>query len=284
MTALPVGEDELLYVGFRDGDAGEGFFYYSPSRESDRGALSPGDSVGLSNGLSLTYLGAEPDAGLQGSLEVNETQRVGAIDLTWLGAESVFFEVASDVPGASGDALIALERFGQARTAEQFNALGGESVRLAEGSTNTSSAGGQVGRPGADGARTGRRRWPDSSWTRDRRSYTAECATSSPDRASSPGSTCAATRVGPRSGWGIGLGIVGMSTTFFMPRRRVWGRVTADRIQLAGQAGHGVDLTSELERLASGEDQQGRPRRRFRSRGMFGGDYAQDDDGSGDDG
>ena len=55
--------------------------------------------------------------------------------------------MASEIPGANGDALIALERFGLARTAEQFDALGGESVQLAVGSTNESSAGGQVGRP-----------------------------------------------------------------------------------------------------------------------------------------
>ena len=282
LTALPVGDGEVLYVGFRDGETGEGFFYYSPTRESDRGALSPAESVGLSGGLSLTYLGAEPDAGLQGSLEVNQRQRVGAIDLTWLGAESVFFEVASDIPGATGDALLALERFGQARTAEQFNALGGESVRLAEGSTNTSSAGGQVGRPARMvlglGGNVGRIELDEGQEIVQggmRYQFAGPREFTGLNVRRDPGGTAF---------WvGIGLGIVGMSTTFFMPRRRIWARVTAERIQLAGQAGHGVDLTSELERLATGQDNQGKPRRRFGGRGMFGGDYAQPEEGSGDD-
>ena len=278
LTALPVGDDELLYVGFRDGDAGEGFFYYSPTRASDRGALSPGGSVALSGGLGLTYLGAEPDAGLQGSLKINETQRVGAIELTWLGAESVFFEVASDIPGATGDALIALERFGQARTAEQFNALGGESVRLAEGSTNISSAGGQVGRParmvlglGGDAGRIELDEGQEIVHAGMRYQFAGPREFTGLNVRRDPGGTAF---------WvGIGLGIVGMSTTFFMPRRRIWARVTSDRIQLAGQAGHGVDLTSELERLATGRDDRARKRRRVGGPGIFGGDYAQREDG-----
>ena len=170
LTALPIREGELLWLGFRDGAAGEGFFYYSPDREDDRGGLAIGETANLSGGVSLAYLGPAPDAGQQGSLEPDETRFVGSIELTWLGAESVFYQVATEIPGADGDALIALERFGLARTAEQFDALGGESVQLAVGSTNESSAGGQVGRPsrlilGLGGA-AGR----GSSWTKARRS------------------------------------------------------------------------------------------------------------------
>ena len=282
LTALPIGEDELLYVGYQQGSTGDGFFYYSPTRESDRGALSPGGSVELSSGLSLTYLSAEPDAGLQGSLEVNVTQPIGSIDLTWLGAESVFFEVASDIPGATGDALIALERFGQARTAEQFNALGGESVRLAEGSTNVSSAGGQVGRParmvlglGGDVGRIELDEGQEIVHGGMRYQFAGPREFTGLNVRRDPGGTAF---------WvGIGLGIVGMSTTFFMPRRRIWARVTQEKIQLAGQAGHGVDLTSELERLASGEDKQRKPRRRLGGRGLFGADYAQGEGGRSDD-
>ena len=68
-----------------------------------------------------------------------------------------------------------------------------------------------------------------------------------------------------------------MSTTFFMPRRRVWARLTDDRIALAGQAGHGVRLTRELEqiaRAAAGEaaPAPAAPARRLRNR--FSDDYA----------
>ncbi|MYG90264.1 MAG: cytochrome c biogenesis protein ResB [Chloroflexi bacterium] len=74
-----------------------------------------------------------------------------------------------------------------------------------------------------------------------------------------------------------------MTTTFFMPRRRVWARVTAGRVQLAGQAGHGIDLTSELERLVTGEEPPKRKLRLAPRRGLFGGDYAQPEDGRRDD-
>lgn len=282
LAALPVGADEVLYVGFRDGEAGDGFFYYSPIRESDRGALSPGGTVELSSGLTLTYFGAEPDTGLQGSLEVNETQRVGTIDLTWLGAESVFFELASDIPGATDDALIALERFGQARTAEQFNALGGEGVRLAEGSTNASSAGGQVGRParmvlglGGDVGRIELDEGQEIVQGGMRYQFVGPREFTGLNVRRDPGGTAF---------WvGIGLGIAGMSMTFFMPRRRIWVRVTSDRIQLAGQAGHGVDLAPELKRLAAGPEDRTERSRRSAGRGVFGGDYAQAEDGRSDD-
>ena len=50
-----------------------------------------------------------------------------------------------------------------------------------------------------------------------------------------------------------------MTTTFFMPRRRVWARVTADRVQLAGQAGHGID--HDLRTRAAGQRRRQRQRR-----------------------
>ena len=282
LTALPLAEDRFIWIGFRDGATGEGFFFYSPDRDEERGGLVAGESVELSGGVSLSYLGAEPDAGLQGSLEEGETRSVGSIELTWLGAESVFYEVASEIPGASGDALIALERFGLARTAEQFDALGGESVQLAVGSTNESSAGGQVGRPsrmilglGGDVGRIELDEGQEIVQAGMRYQFAGPREFTGLNVRRDPGGIAF---------WvGIGLGIVGMTTTFFMPRRRVWARVTTDQVQLAGQAGHGIDMTSELERLAQGDEAPKRKLRLAPRRGLFGGDYAQREDGRSDD-
>ena len=282
LAALPIRESEVLWIGFRDGTAGEGFFYYSPEREEERGGLAIGESADLSGGLSLTYIGPEPDSALQGSLEVDETRSVGSIELTWLGAESVFYEVASEIPGASGDALIALERFGLARTAEQFDALGGESVQLAVGSTNESSAGGQVGRPsrmilglGGTAGRIELDEGQEIVQSGMRYQFAGPREFTGLNVRRDPGGIAF---------WvGIGLGIVGMTTTFFMPRRRIWARVTDDQVQLAGQAGHGIDMTSELQQLASGDVAQKRKLRVGPRRGLFGGDYAQPEDGRRDD-
>lgn len=282
LSALPLTEDELLLVGLRDADAGEGFFYYSQQRKSDRGLLAIGETVELSSGVSLTYQGVEPDRGLQGQLDVDETRLVGSIELTWLGAESVFYEVAPDIPGAEGDVLIALERFGQARTAEQFDALGGEGVRLATGSSNDSSAGGQVARPsrmilglGGDAGRIELDEGQEIVHAGLRYQFAGPREFTGLNVRRDPGGIAF---------WvGVGLGLVGMTTTFFMPRRRVWARVTVDRVQLAGQAGHGIDLTSELERLVTGDEPPKRNLRLAPRRGLFGGDYAQPEDGRRDD-
>ena len=213
---------------------------------------------------------------------MDETRQVGTIQLTWLGAESVFYEVAPDIPGADGDVLIALERFGQARTAEQFDALGGESVRLATGSSNESSAGGQVARPsrmilglGGEAGRIELDEGQEIVHAGLRYQFAGPREFTGLNVRRDPGGIAF---------WvGVGLGLVGMTTTFFMPRRRVWARVTANRVQLAGQAGHGIDLTSELERLVSGEEAPKRQLRLAPRRGLFGGDYAQAEDGRRDD-
>ncbi len=283
LAVLPLAEDRFIWIGFQDGEAGEGFFYYSPDRDDERGGLAVGESVALSGGVRLAFLGPEPDLALQGSLEQDQTQKVGTIALTWLGAESVFYQVAPDIPGASGDALIALERFGLARTAEQFDALGGESVQLAVGSTNVSSAGGQVGRPSRMilglGGETGRIELDEGQEIVQsglRYQFAGPREFTGLNVRRDPGGIAF---------WvGIGLGIVGMTTTFFMPRRRIWARVTKDQVQLAGQAGHGIDMTSELQRLASGDIAQKRKLCFGPRRGLFGGDYAQPEDGRRDDG
>ncbi len=241
----------------------------------DRGELAPGEQITI-GGLTLIYEGAQAESPLQGSLNVGETRTVGAVELTWLGAESVFYSVLADVPGADGDALVALERFGQARTAATFNAMGGEDVELAVGATNQSSAGGQVGRSSrlvlglsGDAGRIELDEGQEAVWSGYRYRYAGPREFTGLNVRRDPGGIAF---------WvGIGLGLLGMSLTFFMPRRRLWARIANGRVQLAGQAGHGVDYTRELERIARSLDGSSPPpppvRRRFG--GRFASDYAQ---------
>ncbi len=46
------------------------------------------------------------------------------------------------------------------------------------------------------------------------------------------------------------LGIGAMSVTFFVPRRRIWAKVTPQQTFLAGLAGHGVHLRGEFQKFA----------------------------------
>ena len=124
----------------------------------------------------------------------------------------------------------------EARTAGQFNALGGEGVELAIGASNRTSAGGQVGRPsrlvlglGGDAGRIELDEGQEIAQGGLRYQFAGPREFTGLNVRRDPGGTAF---------WiGIGLGIAGMSTTFFAPRRRIWARVSADRIQLAGQAG-----------------------------------------------
>ena len=275
---LPSGERAA--VGFREVGGERDFFYYSFADETARGRLAAGRTARLP-GATLEYLGAAPDASLQGSLETGQSRRIGAIDLTYLGAETVFWTTVDDLPGAEGEALIALERFGQARIAEEFDATGGRSVQLAVGA-NATSAGGQVGRPsrlvlGLDGnaARIELDEGEEIVANGYRYEFAGPREFTGLNIRRDPGGVLF---------WiGVALGVVGMSTTFFVPRRRVWARLTGDRIALAGQAGHGVRLTRELERIAAaaaaGETSTPAPRH-HRLRNRFGDDYAapQDED------
>jgi hypothetical protein len=52
---------------------------------------------------------------------------------------------------------------------------------------------------------------------------------------------------------GAGLLIAGLVATFWVPRRRLWAKITSERTYLAGQAGHLVDLTKEMADLARAE-------------------------------
>ena len=275
-AVLPLPDGGQLVVGFRDARTGETFFYYSLERVQDRGQLAPGEQVTV-GGLTLIYDGPQAESPPQGSLEVGETRAVGAVDITWLGAESVFYSVLPDIPGADGDALLALERFGQARTAAIFDAQGGEDVQLAVGATNQSSAGGQVGRPsrmvlglGGDTGRIELNEGQEIVQSGFRYRYAGPREFTGLNVRRDPGGIAF---------WvGIGLGLLGMSLTFFMPRRRLWARISDGRVQLAGQAGHGVDYTSELERIATSLDDSAPPpaqRARRRFGGRFSSDYAQ---------
>ncbi|MFQ5880063.1 MAG: cytochrome c biogenesis protein ResB [Dehalococcoidia bacterium] len=48
-----------------------------------------------------------------------------------------------------------------------------------------------------------------------------------------------------------GLLLVGLGITFYVPRRRLWAKVTADRTYLAGIAGHMVNFAKEMRRLGA---------------------------------
>ena len=270
--ALPNGEGAA--IGFRETAGERTFFYYSFNDEADRGILQAGESARL-GGATLEYLGGAPDATLGGSLEAGQSSRVGVVELTYLGAESVFWATVPDLPGADGEALLALERFGQARTAEQFNAMGGEDVDLAVG-TNATSAGGQVGRParlvlglGGGAARIELDEGQEIAANGYRYEFAGPREFTGLNVRRDPG--------GIPFWIGVALGVVGMSTTFFMPRRRVWARLTDERIALAGQAGHGVRLTRELEQIAreaAGAAAPAPAARARRLRNRFSDDYA----------
>jgi cytochrome c biogenesis protein ResB len=49
---------------------------------------------------------------------------------------------------------------------------------------------------------------------------------------------------------GAGMLIAGLLVTFWVPRRRLWAKITPARVHLAGQAGHLVDLRREMGELA----------------------------------
>ncbi len=49
---------------------------------------------------------------------------------------------------------------------------------------------------------------------------------------------------------GAGMLIAGLLVTFWVPRRRLWAKITPARIYLAGQAGHLVDFRREMAELA----------------------------------
>ena len=274
LATLTLPSGERLAVGFRAVGAEREFFYYSFDDESARGALAAGGSARV-GAATLEYLGEARDASQQGRLEAGERRQVGTIDLTYLGSESVFYAVVGDVPGADGDTLVALERFGQARTAETFNAMGGEDVELAVGS-NATSSGGQVGRParmvlglGGETPRIELDEGEDIVANGYRYEFSGPREFTGLNVRRDPGGIVF---------WvGVALGVIGMSMTFFVPRRRVWARVTSERVALAGQAGHGVRLSRELQVIgdeSAGDVEKVKASKRRWLRGRYSEDYA----------
>ena len=244
---LPLTTDSTVAVGFDETAAGDRrFFYFNFDDETQRGLLQPGQRVAL-GAVELEYVGEGLDGSTHGRLEADHSQRIGQVLLTYRGSESVFFSLVESVPGATDEALVLLERFGQARTAEQFNARGGESVALAR-YTGTSS-GGQNDRPSRLGLGLGGgqpRIDLDEGQTLTVGNF--EYAYLGPREFTGltvrrdPGATLF---------WiALVLGIAAMSVTFFVPRRRIWAKVTPQQTFLAGLAGHGVHLRGEFRKFA----------------------------------
>ena len=240
---LPLPDGTLLTVGYAG--AARAFFYFDQEDETRRGLLAEGESVDLGE-VRLEYAGEGVDRSSHGELQPGQSQVIGRVELTYGGAESVFFAFAEDVPGASAETVVAIERFGQALTTSEFNAFGGENVDL----DRSSVSGRFAQRPARLGIGLGDvpRFDLDEGETRVVGDY--EYAF-----------------LGPREFTGLNLrrdpggnifwaaiilGTLGLLTTFFVPRRRIWAKVTDQRTHLAGLAGHGVQMRRDF--LALGRD------------------------------
>lgn len=241
---LPLPGGGLLTVGYA-GDPRR-FFYFDPADESRRGLLAAGQSVDLGD-VRLEYLGEDADRSSHGSLEPGESQVLGRVELGYGGAESVFFAVVDDVPGSSGQSVVAIERFGRARTASEFNAFGGENVDLARSTVS----GLYADRPArlAIGLGDVPRFDLDEGQSRVVGDY--EYAFLGPREFT--GLNLRRDPGGMVFWVAIVLGVLALLTTFFVPRRRIWARVSDDRTQLAGLATHGVDMTRREFRWLAGD-------------------------------
>lgn len=241
---LPLPGGGLLTVGYA-GDPRR-FFYFDPADESRRGLLAAGQSVDLGD-VRLEYLGEDADHSSHGSLEPGESQVLGRVELGYGGAESVFFAVVDDVPGSSGQSVVAIERFGRARTASEFNAFGGENVDLARSTVS----GLYADRPArlAIGLGDVPRFDLDEGQARVVGDY--EYAFLGPREFT--GLNLRRDPGGVVFWVAIVLGVLALLTTFFVPRRRIWARVGDDRTQLAGLATHGVDMTRREFRWLAGD-------------------------------
>jgi len=51
--------------------------------------------------------------------------------------------------------------------------------------------------------------------------------------------------------WATGLLLVGLGMTFYVPRRRLWAKITPERTYLAGVAGHLANFRREMEKLGA---------------------------------
>ncbi|PZC43180.1 MAG: Cytochrome c biogenesis protein ResB/Cytochrome c biogenesis protein ResB [Chloroflexi bacterium] len=230
---LPLPDGRLLTVGYA-GDAGS-FFYFDETDAARRGLLAQGESVAL-GAATLQYVREDIDRSSHGALQPGDSQVVGRVQLTYGGAESVFFALVDDLPGSTGQSVVAIERFGQALTSSEFNAFGGENVDL----DRSVVSGRYADRPARLGIGLGDVPRFDLDEGQSRISGDYEYAFLGPREFTGlnlrrdPGGTIF---------WiAIILGTLGLLTTFFVPRRRIWARVTADRTYLAGLATHGVDM------------------------------------------
>jgi len=250
---IPLTETETLAVGFEEAEGGARFFYFNTREASQRGVLETGQRAAL-GAFELEYVQAEPDRGLQGSLPPGESQQIGSIELTYLGSEPVHFAIEEGIPGAHDESLLLLERFGQGRIASTFDARKGEDVELERATTTVSTTTGSTGSAAALPARLG-----------------IGLGDSMPRLDLSEGETAILgdyeyVFVGTREFTGLTvrrdpgaivfwiaiiLGLVGLALTFFVPRRRIWARITPERVYLAGLAGHAVNLRKELARYAA---------------------------------
>jgi cytochrome c biogenesis protein ResB len=52
---------------------------------------------------------------------------------------------------------------------------------------------------------------------------------------------------------GVGLLLAGLLATFWVPRRRLWAKISPARTQLAGHAGHLVNFEKEMAEMARDE-------------------------------
>ena len=250
---LPLTDEETLAVGFEEGGGESRFFYFSEREATQRGLLEPGGRAVL-GAFELEYVRAEPDLSVQGHLAPGESQRIGGIELTYLGAEPVYFATGDGVPGAAGETLLLLERFGQGRTASTFDARGGEGVELAQTTAVASTTAGSTGSEAALPARLAIGLGGGIPRLDLREGESAVVGNYEYAFVGAREFTGLTVRRDPGAliFWiAIGLGILGLATTFFVPRRRIWARITPDRVYLAGLAGHAVHLRRELARYAS---------------------------------
>ena len=244
---IPLSETETLAVGFDLTNGPRRFFYFDLADASQRGLLEPGGRATL-GAVQLEYVGEAVDRSQYGSLQPGEEQRIGSILLTYGGTEPVFYTIAPELPGAQDNALVLMERFGRQSIAETFDARGGENVALTQGSA-TPAGSGVAGRParlgiGLGGAQPRFDLSEGESRTVGDYTYTF---------------------LGPREFTGlnvrrdpgalifwiaIGLGVAALAVTFFVPRRRIWAKITPERTYLAGLAGHAVNLRQEMARYA----------------------------------
>ena len=250
---IPLTDEETLAVGFEEGGGESRFFYFSEREATQRGLLEPGGRAAL-GAFELEYVRAEPDRSVQGHLAPGESQRIGRIELTYLGAEPVYFATGGGIPGAAGETLLLLERFGQGRTASTFDARGGEGVEIAQTTAVASTTAGSTGSDAALPARLAIGLGGGIPRLDLREGESAVVGNYEYAFVGAREFTGLTVRRDPGAliFWiAIGLGILGLATTFFVPRRRVWAKITPDRVYLAGLAGHAVNLRRELARYAS---------------------------------